>query len=292
MRWLTDPFGSSFMARAAVGVVALGVAGPVTGCWIVLRRLTYLSDAMSHAVLAGVAGAALAGVSLTLGAGLAAVVMALATALLVLRAGVAEDAAVGVAGQALFALGIVLVGLRRDDPRALSHVLFGNPLTVGTGDLVVQVATAAVVVAGVCVLLPLLTATTFDAGHARTVGIPVVRVETALLVGLGLTVVIGLTTVGVLMAIAMVVIPPTAARLVTRRLPALLVTAAALGTAAGLIGLVVSYHAGLPPGPVIALCTVAEVVVAAALRRAPGPLQPRTVSDRQGGDAELAARGG
>lgn len=282
MTWLVEPFGSAFMARAAIGVLALGVAGPVTGCWIVLRRLTYLSDAMSHAVLAGVAGAALAGVSLTLGAGVAAVVMALATALLVLRVGVAEDAAVGVAGQALFALGIVLIGFRRDDPRALSHVLFGNPLTVSAGDVAVQVATAVVVVAGAWLLLPVLTATTFDPAHARTVGIRVSRVETALLVGLGLTVVIGLTTVGVLMAIAMVVVPPTAARLLTSRLPSLLLVAAALGVVAGLGGLLASYHLGLPPGPCIALVTVAEVAVAAASRHVPGPLRTRTVSARAG----------
>lgn len=269
MSWVTDPFGSSFMVRAAVGVVALGVAGPLTGCWIVLRRLTYLSDAMSHAVLAGVAGAALAGASLSVGAGLAAVAMALLTALLVLRAGVAEDAAVGVAGQALFALGVVMIGFRRDDPRALTHVLFGNPLTVSWQDVAVQLVTAAVVGVGAWLLLPVLTATTFDAGHARTVGIRVGRVETALLVGLGLTVVIGLTTVGVLMAVAMVIVPPTAARLVARRLPGLMVTSAVLGVAAGLGGLLLSYHAGLPPGPVIALCTVAEVAVVALLRRVP-----------------------
>lgn len=81
--------------------------------------------------------------------------------------------------------------------------------------------------------------------------------------------VIGLTTVGALMAVAMVVVPPTAARLVVRRLPGLLVTSAVLGVGAGLTGLMVSYHAGLLPGPVIALCAVAEVAVAALLRRVP-----------------------
>jgi len=266
--WLTEPFAAGFLVRAALGITALGVAAPLTGCWIVLRRLTYLGDAMSHAVLAGVAGAALAGVSLPLGAALAAVAMALAVALLALRGGVPEDAAVGVAGQGLLALGVVLVALRRDDPRALSHLLFGSPLTISDGDVVAQLVTAAVVAAGAWLLLPLLTATTFDPVHARTVGIRVDRVETAVLVGLGLTIVVGLTTVGALTAVAMAVAPATAAQLVTTRLPALLTTAVALGVIAGLAGLVGAYHLGLPTGPCVALCTVAEVGAAALVRHA------------------------
>jgi ABC-type Mn2+/Zn2+ transport system permease subunit len=253
MGWLTEPFASSFMVRAALGVTALGIAAPLAGCWIVLRRLTYLSDAMSHAVLAGVASAAVA-----------AVAMALGTAALVLRVGVPEDAAVGVSGQGLFALGVVLLSVRSDDPRALSHILFGNPLTLSAADVVLQLGTAAVVVVAAVLLLPLLTATTFDPVHARTVGVRVGLVETAVLVGLGLTVVIGLSTVGALMAIAMVIVPATAARLVTTRLPSLLAVAVALGVAAGSGGLLLGYHLGLPPGPTIALLTVAEVAAAAA----------------------------
>jgi len=265
--WLTEPFTATFLQRAALGLAALGIAAPLTGCWIVLRRLTYLGDAMSHAVLAGVAGAALAGASLPLGAAVAAVVMALCVALLALRAGVPEDAAVGVAGQGLLALGVVLVTLRRDDPRALSHLLFGSPLTVSGSDVVAQLVTAAVVAGGAWLLLPLLTATTFDPVHARTVGIRADLVESAVLVGLGLTIVVGLTTVGTLTAVAMVIAPATAARLVTTRLPALLTTAVAFGITAGLIGLVAGYHLGLPTGPAVALCTVAQVVAAALAHR-------------------------
>jgi ABC-type Mn2+/Zn2+ transport system permease subunit len=262
MTWLLAPFDADFMVRAALALLLLGIAAPLCGCWVLQRRLVYLSDAMSHAVLAGVAGSALVGASLLAGAFVAAVVMALVVAALVLRAGVAEDAAIGVAGQTLFALGLVGVALAPGETRALSHILFGNPLTVTWADVRLQAAVTVVVVTASVVLLPVLVATTFDAVHARTVGVRVNRVDTLLVVGLGLVVVLGLTTVGVLLAVSMLVLPAVTARLLTRTLRALLLTAVGLGVTAGLVGLLVSYHLGLPTGPVVVLVAAAQVGVA------------------------------
>lgn len=276
--WLVDPFEAGFMVRAGLGVLLLGIAAPLCGCWVVQRRLVYLSDAMSHAVLAGVAGAALVGASLLAGAFVAAIVMALAVAVLVLRAGLAEDAAIGVSGQTLFALGLVGVSFQRDDPRVLSHVLFGSPLTTTWHDVALQAALAAAVVLASYVLLPVLLATTFDGAHARTVGIRVGLVDTMLVLGLGLVVVIGLTTVGVLMAVAMLLLPAVAARLLARTTGAMLLLSAVLGVCAGVGGLLLSYYLALPTGPVVALVAASEVAVAAAVRRTPRALRRRVVA--------------
>ena len=277
--WLLDPFQADFMVRAGLGVLLLGVAAPLCGCWVVQRRLVYLSDAMSHAVLAGVAGAALVGASLLVGAFVAAVVMALVVAALVLRAGLAEDAAIGVSGQALFAVGLVGVSFQRNDPRALSHVLFGSPLTTTWADVALQAVLAAVVVVASYVLLPVLVATTFDGVHARTVGIRVGLVDTLLVVGLGLVVVIGLTTVGVLMAVSMLVMPAVAARLMASTTTRMLGASVALGTSAGVVGLLLSYHLAIPTGPAVALVAAAQVLLAAAARRTPRALQRTVVAD-------------
>jgi len=277
--WLLDPFQADFMVRAGLGVLLLGVAAPLCGCWVVQRRLVYLSDAMSHAVLAGVAGAALVGASLLVGAFVAAVVMALVVAALVLRAGLAEDAAIGVSGQALFAVGLVGVSFQRNDPRALSHVLFGSPLTTTWADVALQAVLAAVVVVASYVLLPVLVATTFDGVHARTVGIRVGLVDTLLVVGLGLVVVIGLTTVGVLMAVSMLVMPAVAARLMASATTRMLGASVALGTSAGVVGLLLSYHLAIPTGPAVALVAAAQVLLAAAARRTPRALQRTVVAD-------------
>lgn len=266
LAWLVDPFATTFMQRALISSLAVGIAAPAIGVWAVSRRLVYLTDAMSHAILAGVAGAALLGVSLVVGGIAAGLFMALLVALLVIRVRVPEDSAIGVVGQGLFAIGVIGVGLL-GDPRALSHVLFGNPLTVTAGEVAVQIAVAIVIVSAGWFLGPLLGMSTFDGAHARTVGVRVGLLDTGLIVALALVVVVGLTSVGVLMAITLITAPAVAARLLVPRLSRSVPLASALGAFAGVAGLLLSYHLALPTGPTIAIVAVAEVAVAALVAR-------------------------
>jgi ABC-type Mn2+/Zn2+ transport system permease subunit len=277
--WLTEPLAYPFMQRACAATLAVGVAAPVAGVWATTRRLVYLTDAMSHAILAGVAAAALLGASLLVGGLVAAMAMALLVAVLVIHVRLSEDSAIGVAGQGLFALGIIGVS-QSADPRALTHVLFGNPLTVTTTDVIAELVVAGLVVLAVATSLPLLVATTFDPAHARTLGVRTGLVDTAVIVALGLVVVISLTTVGVLMALTLCIAPAAAARLLSLRIRRVLFLAAGLGVAAGLIGLMVSYHLGLPAGPTVGVLAATEVALAALARsvgtrfRHTGPVSP------------------
>ncbi|MCH9666622.1 MAG: metal ABC transporter permease [Actinomycetia bacterium] len=279
MSWLTEPFAYDFMVRAAVATAAVCVAAPVCGVWALSRRLVYLTDAMSHGILAGVAGAALIGGSLLLGGLLAAVTMALFVSVLVVRARVPEDGATGVVGQGLFAAGVLGVSMQ-SNPRALSHILFGNALTVTVADAVINVVLATLVAVVVTTMRPVLIATTFDAVHARTVGIRVGLVDAVLLVVLAVTVVTGLVTVGVLMAVTLIVAPAVTARLLAHSLNAMVGLAVACGLASGAVGLLISYHLGLPTGPTVALVAVAQVGAAAAWKR-PSRMLRRLVRDRQ-----------
>jgi ABC-type Mn2+/Zn2+ transport system permease subunit len=257
-----EPFEYDFMVRAAVATIAVCIAATACGVWALSRRLVYLTDAMSHGMLAGVAGAAIIGGSLLVGGLIAALAMALFISLLVVRARVPEDGAIGVVGQGLFALGVIGVSLQ-SEPRALAHVLFGNPLTVSRFDVIVDVALVVIVIGTLAVMKPALLATTFDAVHARTVGMRVGLIDSALLVVLSMTVVAGLVTVGVLMAVTLIVAPAVTARMLGRSLNAMFAIAVASGLMAGVVGLLVSYHAGLPTGPTVALLAVAQVGVAA-----------------------------
>ncbi|MCV7067584.1 metal ABC transporter permease [Mycolicibacterium farcinogenes] len=260
--WLADPFDYEFMVRAAVATLAVCVAAPMCGIWALSRRLVYLTDAMSHGILAGVAGASIIGASLLLGGLIAAVTMALIVSVLVVRTRIPEDGAIGVVGQGLFALGVIGVSLQ-SDPRALAHILFGNPLTVTSTDVAIDVALALLGALIIIALRPVLLATTFDAVHARTVGIHVGLVDAALLVVLSLTVVAGMVTVGVLMAVTLVIAPAVTARLLARSLHTTLLIAIGSGLLSGTGGLLVSYHAALPTGPTVAIIAVAQVVFAA-----------------------------
>jgi ABC-type Mn2+/Zn2+ transport system permease subunit len=285
IEWFVEPFRQEFMLRALLATCAVCVVAPVAGVWVLSRRLVYLADAMSHALLAGVAGAAIVGGSLLLGGVLSAVVMALIIAWLTSRGQVPEDGAIGVAGQGLFAIGVIGVAYQQD-PRALSHILFGNPLTVTWGEVVLDTVLAVVVVVGIVVMTPVLIATTFDAQHARTVGIAVGRVEALFLLGLALVVVIGLVSVGVLMSVTMIVAPAIVGRLMGRELSESMRWAVAAGLTSGVGGLYLSYHLGLPAGPTIALSAITLVVAARIVRR-PG----RGAVRKEFADVSSSARG-
>lgn len=277
--WLTEPFAYDFMVRAAVATIAVCMAAPACGVWALSRRLVYLTDAMSHGMLAGVAGAAIIGGSLLVGGLIAALAMALFISLLVVRARVPEDGAIGVVGQGLFALGVIGVSLQ-SEPRALAHVLFGNPLTVSRFDVIVDVTLVVIVIGTLAAMKPALLATTFDAVHARTVRMRVGLIDSALLVVLSMTVVAGLVTVGVLMAVTLIVAPAVTARMLGRSLNAMFAIAVASGLMAGVAGLLLSYHAGLPTGPTVALLAVAQVGVAALWAHPARAVQRSLISDR------------
>lgn len=272
---LTEPLGYLFFQRAALATLAIGIAAPLAGVWAVQRRLVYLTDALSHGVLAGVAAAALLGTSLLAGAFVTAVVMALLIAVLITRVKLPQDSSIGIVGQGLFALGVLGLSFQRE-PRSLQHVLFGNPLTVSGGDVVADWALAGLIVLAILWLTPVLSATTFDPQHARTLGLPAGLVETGVVLGLAVIVVIGLSSVGVLMALTLSLAPAAAGRLVCRHTHTLLLFAAGNGVLASVLGLLISYHAALPTGPVVALLATAQVALATMLslmrnrsRRAP-----------------------
>lgn len=266
MSWLTDPYRTDFMRNAAAMAVLVGVLAPVVGVWVVLRRMAYLGDAMSHGTLAGVAGAYLAGISVTIGALFAGVVMGVLVVGLDHRRRLGLDAAIGVAETLMFAVGVVLISRQDRIGVELTHYLFGQIVTTSSHDLVVNVILTVGALVLVGVAFDDLRAVTFDPVHARQVGVPVAPLRIVLIVLISITVVVSLSTVGLLMSVAMLVTPAAAARLVTRRVETMTAIAVLIGVSSALGGLTASYHLSTPPGPTIALATVAWFAVCATHR--------------------------
>jgi ABC-type Mn2+/Zn2+ transport system permease subunit len=255
--WVVDPYTTSFMQRALAAALLVGVVAPMVGTWIVLRRLAYLGDAMSHGLLAGVAVAYVVGLSITVGALAAGVVMALLVSVLTAHPRLREDAVIGVVGTALFGTGVILVSTRRGAIGIdLAHFLFGQITVVTTADLILNAVL--VVLAGGCVWLLFrdLLAATFDPGHAALVGVRVGLLRHALLVLLAFAIVVSLQTVGLLMSVAMLVTPAATARLVADRVATMTLVASAVGVASAFVGLTLSYHLATPPGASVALVAV------------------------------------
>jgi manganese/iron transport system permease protein len=257
MRWLTDPYAYDFMQRALLASLIVGAVAPLVGTWMVLRRLAYLGDAMSHATVGGVALAYLGGWSITIGAIGAGLAMAALMGLLASHPRLREDAIIGSVEAALFAAGVVVISSNHAVGIDLTHVLFGSITTVTGNDLRLDA-----LLGGACALLVLalfrdLRAGTFDAEHAALVGIRTGTLRYVLYATLAVCVVLGLQSVGLLMSVALFVIPPAAARLWARTTAQMAAVACGFGVAASLAGMTISYHADSAPGATIALCAVA-----------------------------------
>jgi len=258
MAWLLDPYASDFMRHALVTAVIVGTLCPVVGVWVVLRRLAYLGDAMSHATLSGVAVAYLVGVSLVAGALVAGLVMGALIGLLGSRRRLADDTVIGVVETILFAVGVVLITRSQRVAVDLSHFLFGQITTVSDADLRVNALLAVGALGSVAVLHRDLMAATFDPAHARQVGVSVKAMRFLVLGLVSVSVVVSLQTVGLLMSVAMLVTPAATARLVTHRIGTMTVVAVAAGLSSAVVGLTLSYHLASPPGATIALCAAGQ----------------------------------
>ena len=269
-RWLLDPYQTQFMRHAALTAVIVGVLSPTVGVWVVLRRLAYLGDAMSHATLAGVAGAYLLGASVTVGALAAGLVTGAAIALLGAERRLGGDAAIGVVETGMFALGVLLITRNDRIGVDLGHFLFGQITTTSRTEVLAYAAMAIGAVAAVAVLLSDLRMATYDPLHARQVGVRTGALNVLLLVLLSLTIVVSLRTVGLLMSIAMLVTPAATARMLTNRVTTMTLTAVGVGVVSAVGGLTASYHLRSAPGATIALTAVAAfaaVLVATRPRR-------------------------
>jgi ABC-type Mn2+/Zn2+ transport system permease subunit len=251
--FLLEPFVYAFMQRGLLAALMVGVLCSVIGCYVVLRGMAFLGDALAHAILPGVAIAYLLGANLLLGALIAALVVALGIGLFTHQGAVKEDTAIGILFAAALALGVALISSIRTYAVDLSHILFGNVLGVSLSDLWLTGAISVVVLGAVALCYKQFLVISFDPILAATLRLPVQRLRYLLLWLLGATVVISMQTVGVGLAAAMLVTPAATAYLLTRRLISMMIVSACLGAVSSLAGLYLSYYANIASGAAIVL---------------------------------------
>ena len=265
MSWLLDPYRSQFMQHALLIALMVGVLSPAVGVWVVLRRLSYMGDAMSHGSLAGVAGAYLLGVNVLLGALVSGLVMGGAVALLTSHRRLSQDATIGVVETGLFSLGVILIGRADRAGVDLSHFLFGQLTTVTSGELVLSGALTALALVALAVSFDDLRMATFDPLHARQVGVHVARLRVVVLVALSIAIVVCLSTVGLLMSVAMLIVPASSTRMLSNRVSTMTLVAVGSGVFSAVVGLTLSYHLSSPPGATIALLAVVQCLLVFAI---------------------------
>jgi len=253
LSWLTIPLSYAFMQRGLLAAVMVGILCAVIGCYVVLRSMAFLGDAMAHAVLPGVAIAYLLKGNLTIGALVASVVVALGISFFSRRGAIKEDTAIGILFSAALALGVALISSIRTYAVDLSHILFGNVLGVSSSDLWLTGGVGAVILVVMLMAYKPFLVISFDPVLAKTLRLPVETLRSLMLVLLALTIVIALQTVGVGLVAAMLVTPGATAYLLTRRLPPMMALAALFGALSSVVGLYASYYLNIASGSAIVL---------------------------------------
>ncbi len=271
VRLLVDPFRDAYMQRALVEILLLSGLAGVVSVYVLLRRLAFVGDALTHTIFPGVAIAFVAGQSLVLGALLA----GLASAALLTAATriprIDHDAALGVLVGAFFSLGVIVVSTRSSYTADLTALLFGRILTVDTTEIAETAAIAAAVLVVLAMLHKELVLRAFDAVAAEAMGYRVFFLDLVVNALVALVVVAGVRAVGTVLVIALLVVPGAIARLVSERIGAMLVVSVAAAGLCGYLGLVASYEASLNHGvrlgsgsTVVVALTIAFILTAGA----------------------------
>ncbi|GHE21377.1 metal ABC transporter permease [Halomonas urumqiensis] len=268
--WLLAPFDYGFMRRAFVAGLALSLAAPPLGVFLMLRGMSLIGDAMAHAILPGVAlGFLLAGFSLpmmSLGGVLSGLLVAVMAGSVSQMTGHREDSAMASFFLISLAGGVMLVSLGGSSVD-LTHVLFGSILAVNTTALVLITAITSLIVVTLAVIFRALVVECLDPLFLRGQGVRGGLVHGMFLGLVVLNLTAGFQTLGTLMAVGLMMLPATTARFWSKRLEGLIGIAIGIAMLASSGGLLLSYHLSLPSGPAIILLAGVAYLLSALFGR-------------------------
>lgn len=257
---LLSPFDYEFMWKAILGGGAVGAMCGFLSCFVTLKGWSLLGDALSHAVVPGVALAALIGAPFAAGAFLTGLLAVVGIGVIERNSAIKNDAVIGVVFTTFFAAGLFLISIFPSNVR-LKTILFGNLLGISDADLVQLAIVGLLCLAVVALKWKDLLLYCFDASHARSIGINTRFLHLLMLALLSLAAVAALQAVGALLVVAMLITPGATAFLLTDRFGRMLVIAPVIGAAAAMAGAYASFFLdGSTGGAIVVLQTVLFVL--------------------------------
>jgi len=242
------PLRETFFQKALIGGSVAAVVCSVIGCLVILRRMAFLGDALSHAMIAGVAGGYLFmqllfrieahAPSMLVGSLLAAVITVASIGFVSSVSRLKEDTAIGIMYTGVFAAGVVLVSVFRNYIHIdLMHFIMGDVLGVADADLWVVAIAAALVLSIIILFYRHFQLTSFDPVMAASIGMPVVLIDYTLTTCVSLVVVSAVSMVGVILVVGLLITPAATAYLLSDRLDRMMMLAAVFGVSSVLGGL-------------------------------------------------------
>lgn len=267
---LIEIFSYTFMQRALLSGLLVGILCAVLGVFLVLRRLSLIGDGLAHVTFGSVA-LALALKAQPVYVTLAALPLVLLSSLGILKltekARIHGDAAIGIVSAAGIAGGIIIAGASGGFNVDLFSYLFGNILAISSSETIMAVVLFCVVIAVVIINYNRLFAITFDEELARSSGIKVKQINAMLALLTALTVVLAMKLVGILLVSALLIIPPTTALQVAKSFRLAIILASLFSVFSVVTGILLSFSLNLPSGGVIVLLNIALLMLALVWRR-------------------------
>ncbi len=275
LNWLIEPFRYPFMQKAALAGILVAVTCASLGVYVVLRRMAFIGDALSHTVLPGLVVAYLNQWNLTIGAVIAALATALGIGWLSKRREIREDTAIGILFTGMFALGILLISTVRSY-RDFTHMLFGYILGITDHQLVLIAVITIIVIVTLIVFHKEMELTSVDPTYAEVIGLSASLMRYILLGLMALAVVAAIQAVGVVLTSALLVVPAAAASLFTNRLARMMLLAVVVAILSTFIGLFLSYRFDVASGATIVLMSIACFLLAWLVRSVREGIRVRT----------------
>ncbi|WP_186299127.1 metal ABC transporter permease [Halomonas sp. C22] len=249
---ISDAFQYAFMQRALLTSMLVGAICGLLSCYVVLKRWSLLGDAISHAVLPGVAIAYLLGLPFFIGAFVTGALTSLGIGAIERHTRIKSDAAMGIMFTGAFALGIVLISKMASSTH-LMHILFGNVLGVQQSALMLTLAASVVALLVIWLAFRPLMLYAFDPTQAQALGFNTSVIHYGLILLLTLTIVASLETVGIILVVAMLITPGATAHLLTDRFTTMLLISTSVGVGSAVLGLWLSYAFDVASGGTIVL---------------------------------------
>lgn len=248
-----DILSYPFMQRAILAGVVLAALLAWMGVFVIMKKMSFFSDGIAHASLAGIAVGVLAGIHPLTTALLFSVVFSLIIYVLEKKTTLSSDAIIGMLFTSGMALGVVLISLKGGYQPDLVSFLFGNILAIKSTDLIIISLLSALIIIFLIYNHKNITLMAFDTDTAYMAGIKVDALQITFYIMMAVSVVLGLKILGIILVSALIIIPASTAKLLSRSFKGLIVQSIIISEAVVLVGITLSYYFDSPTGPVIVL---------------------------------------
>ncbi|HEA6607775.1 TPA: metal ABC transporter permease [Staphylococcus aureus] len=253
-------FTYQFLNRALITSIIVGIVCGTVGSLIVLRGLSLMGDAMSHAVLPGVALSFLFGIPMFVGALITGMIASIFIGYITSSSKTKPDAAIGISFTAFLASGIIIISLI-NTTTDLYHILFGNLLAITNSAFLTTIVIGSIVLILIIIFYRPLMISTFDPTFSRMSGLNTTLLHYFVMLLLSLVTVASIQTVGIILVVALLITPASTSFLISKKLYSMMIIASLISVISSIVGLYYSYIYNIPSGATIVLCTFVIYII-------------------------------